>query len=275
MGRNFWVIPVTGWGVKKSYACASMPSDTFASATTAGRSWRITLPGKSGNFFLISTHCWPVPPPMSTNTALSVGHAFASSPTFKKLKQFFTLERCAYMKRLKCVVSAGCSWSHVHRGWSVLKALWKGVSRSSVGFCHFFSARNSGIAWNDGPSTSLQKMRPAWISGTAMFLVVWEAVNSSCAVSLMMPREAWWRRKRPSSTGSAPVFLESSSNGRGVGLSVRISKILRSMLTLIDAMVRFCNKLSISPLRNQPPAMETYGVYQPLHRLLRRFKRIL
>ena len=42
-----------------------------------------------------------------------------------------------------------------------------------------------------------QKKRPAWISGTDRFLVVVLAANSSWSVSLMMPRDAWCRRKRP------------------------------------------------------------------------------
>jgi len=85
-----------------------------------------------------------------------------------------------------------------------------------------------------------QKYRPAWISGTERFLVVVDAANSSLSVSLMIPSEAWWRRKRPRRTGSALVFFASSSRDNGFSLSDRMLNMPRSRLTLIEAMVRFC-----------------------------------
>jgi hypothetical protein len=85
-----------------------------------------------------------------------------------------------------------------------------------------------------------QKYRPAWISGTERFLVMVDAANSSMSVSLIIPSEAWWRRKRPRRIGSALVFFANSSRDNGFSLSDRILKMPRSRLTLIEAMVRFC-----------------------------------
>ena len=66
------VVPLIGWGVKKSYGLASIPALKFAFATVLGRSSNSMRPGTWGNFSLKTSRSCPSPPPISTKRTSSV-----------------------------------------------------------------------------------------------------------------------------------------------------------------------------------------------------------